>query len=102
MLLPSNLLLFETRKRVPPDTPIREDDLNVIQALDNTRTAVSEGGVRKLFTFLLTDEDEPVYIWCNMNIQSLEKMGIAMGRKSEEIRQYVLSKSLETNTGVGD
>lgn len=94
-----DLITFPEGKRVPEGTKLAEDDLNVIGLLDSLKSAVADGGCRRVFVTLLAPDDNPVYLWCNLDMVALRFVSDAMKRKSEEMEEYLRRHTLDTQTG---
>lgn len=94
-----DLILFPDGKRVPEGTKLAEEDLNVIGMMDGLKSAIADGNCRKVFVTLLAPDNNPVYLWCNLDLEALRFMSDAIGRKSEEMEDYLKKHTHDQSTG---
>lgn len=96
----SNVFLFPTGAKIPTNVPISEEEVNVIKLSDNLRDAINSGNVRRVMIVMLAPDSNPVYLWCNLDLFSLQIVGDAMKAKCEEITEYLKQHNFDDKSGV--
>lgn len=94
------MLLFPTGDKIPANVPISEEEINVIRLSDNLRDAINSGNVRRVMIVMLAPDNNPVYLWCNLDLFSLQIVGDAMKAKSDEIVEYIKQHNFDDKSGV--
>jgi hypothetical protein len=91
---------FPTGKVIPEEALSVEEDMNVLKLIDSLRTAVSEGQVRKIMVTMLAEGNNPVYLWCNLDNDSMRFIGEWMAKKANDIDEYLKFRGLEKESGI--
>lgn len=95
-----DLIRFPGGGRIPEGAPIEPEDVSTIQLLDSIRSIAEEGKVRRFFVVSLPPDGVPVYLWCNLDNDSMAVVGHAMKKKSESIIEWLRSKGIDKESGL--
>ena len=95
-----SIFSFPSGKVIPVEALEVEEDMNVLKLIESLRAAVGEGQVRKVMVTMLAPDNNPVYLWCNLDNDSMRMIGLWMDKKAKDIDEYLKFRGLEQESGI--